>query len=120
MSSADGEKTTDRITGYHAHVYFDETTEAAAAALRDGIDRRFDTELGRWHRKPVGPHPAWMYQVAFAPAQFAALVPYLALNRSGLSVLIHPNTGDALADHLDHALWLGEPLTLDPEPLKRT
>ncbi|MDH3703198.1 MAG: DOPA 4,5-dioxygenase family protein [Alphaproteobacteria bacterium] len=119
MIAADGEKTTDMITGYHAHVYFDAASEPAAATLRDAIDRKFDTELGRWHRKPVGPHPAWMYQVAFAPAQFAELVPYLALNRSGLSVLVHPMTGDALADHLDHALWLGEPLTLDPEPLKR-
>ena len=119
MNSADGEKTTDTITGYHAHVYFDAASEAQAAVLRDAIGAHFDVELGRWHHKPVGPHPAWMYQVAFAPAQFAELVPYLALNRAGLSVLVHPMTGDALADHLDHALWLGEPLTLDPEPLKR-
>ncbi len=119
MSSANGEKTTDTITGYHAHVYFDAATEPAAAALRDAIDGQFDAELGRWHRKPVGPHPAWMYQIAFAPAQFAELVPYLALNRAGLSVLVHPMTGDAVADHLEHALWLGAPLTLDPEPLKR-
>jgi aromatic ring-cleaving dioxygenase len=34
------------------------------------------------------------------------------LNRAGLSVLIHPNTGRARDDHLLHALWLGTPLAV--------
>lgn len=112
-------KETDRISGYHAHVYFDAATEPAAAALRDALDRRYDVVLGRWHRKPVGPHSAWMYQVAFAPDQFPVVVPFLALNHGSLSVLIHPESGDALADHFDHALWLGTPLPLDPAPLRK-
>jgi DOPA 4,5-dioxygenase len=107
------------ITGYHAHVYFDPDTEAAAAALRDGLEARFDVTLGRWHHKPVGPHTAWMYQVAFGVEQFPVVVPFLALNHGPLSILIHPMSGDAVADHFDHALWLGTPLALDAGPLRK-
>ena len=60
----------------------------------------------------VGPHSAAMYQVAFDVAQFAALVPWLALNREDLSVLVHPDTLAPRADHLCHALWLGTPLAI--------
>ena len=35
------------------------------------------------------------------------------LNRDGLTVFVHPGTGDDLADHRDHALWLGEKLELN-------
>jgi DOPA 4,5-dioxygenase len=107
------------ITGYHAHVYFDRDTEAAAAALRDGLEKRFEVALGRWHHKPVGPHTAWMYQVAFGIDQFPMVVPFLALNHGPLSVLIHPMSGDAVADHFEHALWLGTPRALDAGPLRK-
>ncbi len=100
------------ITGWHAHVYYDPaTTRAAAATVREGIATGFpDAVLGRWHDVQVGPHTAAMYQVAFAPALFPSLVPWLALHRAGLSVLVHPETGRQRADHTDHALWLGPPL----------
>ena len=37
------------------------------------------------------------------------------LNRDGLTILLHAGTGDASADHTDHAVWLGGtlPLRLD-------
>ena len=44
-----------------------------------------------------------MYQVAFSPEEFARFVPWLMLNRGGLDVLVHPQTGDAYADHTEHA-----------------
>jgi DOPA 4,5-dioxygenase len=111
---------TDRVTGYHAHVYYhDQASRAAAAELREAIAARFAVALGRWHDAPVGPHRAPMYQVAFAPALFSAFVPWLALNHRGLSVLIHPETGDDPTDHSEFALWLGEKLPLDIEFLRR-
>ena len=112
-------KETTEIRGYHAHVYFDASTEPAAAALRDALDARFDVTLGRWHHKPVGPHTAWMYQVAFTVEQFPVVVPFLALNHGPLSVLVHPQGSDAVADHLDHAMWLGTPLPLNAAVLKK-
>jgi DOPA 4,5-dioxygenase len=112
-------KEPDLIRGYHAHVYFDAHTEEAAAALRAGLEERFDLAFGRWHHKPVGPHTAPMYQVAFGADRFAEVVPFLALNHGPLSVLLHPVTEDAVADHFDHALWLGTQLPLDAAPLRR-
>jgi DOPA 4,5-dioxygenase len=107
-----------RIVSWHAHVYYDPaTTRAVAQRVRDGIARRFRVQLGRWHDIPVGPHVAAMYQVAFDVDLFAALVPWLALHREGLSVLVHPNTLAPRADHLVHALWLGPSLPLKPEVL---
>ena len=106
------------IIGYHAHVYYDAASRPAAEALRAAIEATFDVRLGRWHDRPVGPHPRWSYQIAFPPALFAALVPWLALNRGGLTVFVHPDTGDALPDHRDHAIWLGEKAELNLAALK--
>ncbi|MDP6573188.1 MAG: DOPA 4,5-dioxygenase family protein [Rhodospirillales bacterium] len=105
------------ISGYHAHVYYDATTKEAAGRLREAIDGRFRMTLGRRHDRPVGPHPRWSYQIAFASELFAEVVPWLALNRGDLVVFIHPITGDDLADHRDYALWLGAKLDLDLDVL---
>jgi len=101
------------ISGYHAHVYYDAATRDVAARVRDGLGARFDVRLGRWHDRPVGPHPVSMYQVAFAVEAFPQIVPWLMLNREGLRVLVHPETGDDLADHTVHAAWLGGELPLN-------
>ena len=109
------------ITGYHAHVYYDSvTTKRAAEAVRAGIAAGgFAARLGSWHDEAVGPHTVGMYQVVFPVAEFARLVPWLALNRRDLSVLVHPETGDDYTDHSRFALWLGQPLPLDLSRLKR-
>jgi aromatic ring-cleaving dioxygenase len=107
------------IHGYHTHVYYDPESRDAAAQLRDELERNFAVELGRWLDEPVGPHPQAMYQVKFAPAEFARIVPWLMLNRGGLTILVHPETGDDYADHAFHALWLGEKLSLRLDVLRR-
>jgi DOPA 4,5-dioxygenase len=106
------------IRSWHAHVYFDGPVQReAAAALRDGIAQRFEVQLGRWHDTPVGPHTRPMYMVAFHPALFAELVPFLAINRQGLDVLVHPNTLAPRADHLHHSVWLGQRLPINEATL---
>ncbi len=105
------------ITGYHAHIYYDDASRETAAYVREALGARFEVKLGRWHDSPVGPHPVPMYQVAFDADQFDRVVPWLMLNRSGLVVFVHPRTGDDLADHSDHALWLGGKLDLDLDGL---
>jgi len=108
-----------RIRLYHAHVYYDPASRERAALLRERLAAAFpDARLGRWHDVPVGPHPAAMYQVAFAVERFAALLPFLMLNRDGLTVLVHPETGDDYADHSRHAAWLGAVLKLRLEVLR--
>jgi DOPA 4,5-dioxygenase len=108
----------DGIAGYHAHVYYDQASKAAAEALREKVAALFDVELGRWHDAPVGPHPCGSYQIAFSPQLFASLVPWLALNRGDLTVFVHPNTGEALADHSAHVIWLGESRALNLDALR--
>jgi len=97
------------VQSWHAHVYFDGDTRDAAWALRGRIEAAFGAriEMGRFHERPVGPHPCWSYQVAFAPAELAPLLTWLALHHAGLDVFLHPNTGDALRDHRDRAVWVG-------------
>jgi DOPA 4,5-dioxygenase len=104
---------TEDIKDFHVHVYFDPDTRDEAATVRAAIEAGSDVQMGRWHDKPVGPHPKSMYQVAFEHAEYATLVPWLMLNHGTLDVLIHPNTGDDVPDHRDFALWLGNKLPLN-------
>ena len=108
----------ETIREYHAHIYYDAGTRRAAAELRADLSEHFDVILGRWRDEPVGPHPVAMYQVAFEPAVFAEFVPWLMLNRRGLTILVHPDTGHDVPDHEDHPLWLGEKLDLDIDKLR--
>lgn len=101
------------VEGYHAHVYFDAQTIDQARALCEEATQRFGLKMGRVHEKPVGPHPDWSCQLAFEHAQLADVVRWLALNRKGLGVLLHPLTGDDLADHTEHAIWMGAVRDLD-------
>jgi aromatic ring-cleaving dioxygenase len=116
---SDASANPDRITGYHAHIYYAPETRPTAAGLRAAIGERFQARIGGWHDEPVGPHPVSMYQVAFAGEEFAGLVPWLMLNREELNVLVHPLTGDSVADHTRFAVWLGTPLSLRLDVLRR-
>ncbi|MEI9887603.1 MAG: DOPA 4,5-dioxygenase family protein [Rhizomicrobium sp.] len=100
------------IEGFHAHIYYTPETKPVAARLREAIGAMFTVTLGRWHDALVGPHGQPMYQVAFARPEFPRLVPWLMLNREGLSILVHPLTGDDYEDHATHSLWLGPPVLL--------
>ena len=107
------------VASFHAHVYFDGPAQRdAALALREQIAQRFAVALGRVHDVPIGPHARAMYQVAFDVQSFGKIVPWLMLNRQGLTVLVHTNTRNERADHLSHALWMGEVLAIvGPEHL---
>lgn len=101
------------ITGYHAHVYFDEKTQETARQICEEATRLFPVKMGRVHSKNVGPHPRWSCQLAFGPEAFDRVIPWLMLDRQGLTIFTHPETGDHLADHRDRAIWMGEMLDLD-------
>ena len=103
------------IESWHAHVYFEAASRDAAWALREliGTELADRIEMGRFHERPVGPHPMWSYQLAFSPADFPWVLSWLALNHGTLDVFIHPNSGDELRDHRDCALWLGKSYALN-------
>jgi aromatic ring-cleaving dioxygenase len=109
------------ITDYHAHIYYDPTrTRGNAERLRERVAKTFpQAKLGRWHDELVGPHPQSMYQIAFPVGMIGAFVPWLMLNRDGLTILLHPETGDDLTDHTAHAAWFGAVLPLRLEAFKK-
>ena len=102
------------IAEYHAHVYYDpQATRDRAELLRARVAAEFPlATLGRWHDELVGPHTQSMYQIAFPASELASFLPWLMLNRDGLSVLLHPETGNDYRDHSAYAAWLGAPLPL--------
>ncbi|WP_213954173.1 MULTISPECIES: DOPA 4,5-dioxygenase family protein [unclassified Variovorax] len=103
------------IESWHAHVYFDASTRDAGWTLRETIEKELAgrMEMGRFHEKPVGPHPMWSYQLAIPAADFSLVIGWLALNHGALDVFVHPNTGDDLRDHRDRAMWLGKSYVLN-------
>ena len=111
-------KSIDTITGWHAHVYFDADQIDRATAVCEAASDRFDIPMGRMHSQPVGPHPTGSCQLSVPPEKFAEVTAWLALNRNGLTIFTHADTGDVMADHTDHVIWLGESQSLRLEVLK--
>ena len=101
------------VTGYHAHVYFDQDTMEQARELCEGARDRFDIPMGRMHPGPIGPHPEGSCQLTVAVEKFAEVIPWLSLNRAGLTILVHAETGQHVPDHTDYAMWMGSMPELD-------
>ena len=99
------------------HIYFtDGESKRKALSVQAGLKEAFPWL--RAHKpwdKPIGPHPQPMMEIDFdAPenaSQLQAVAGWLVREHGGLSVLVHPNTLDGgVADHTDHAIWIGPPL----------
>jgi aromatic ring-cleaving dioxygenase len=118
MPSSPTDPTT--IDDYHMHVYYDPENRDRAAQLREWVEERFTVRMGRWHDVPVGPHPTPMYQIQFATDVFPTLVPFVMMNRMGLTVLLHPQSGRPRDDHTINAVWMGALLPLKTETLRET
>ena len=110
------------IAHYHAHIYYDPAnSRGRAERLRQRVAKDFPkAKLGRWHDELVGPHTQSMYQIAFSNGMLASFLPWLMLNRDGLIILLHPETGDDYRDHTAHAVWFGAVLPLRLEALQNT
>ena len=102
------------IREFHAHIYFDPPELESAKALAAAARQRFAIRVGHFHLRPVGPHPRGSCQLTVPAELFGELAAWLALNRGSLTVFAHAATGDDLADHSRHVIWIGpsEPLDL--------
>ena len=102
------------IRDFHAHIYFDPEQVAEAQAVAAAARERFGVSVGHFHTRPVGPHPRGSVQLTVLPDQFGEFAAWAALNRGGLTIFAHAETGDDLADHTRHVIWFGpsEPLDL--------
>lgn len=105
---------------YHAHVYYTPEKSTWAKAFREKIARsKFEhLVVGKMHDHPVGPHTQGMFQIIVDDSiDFKEVVQMFLLDRGGLSVLFHANTGDALEDHTVNCFWMGTPVPLDTSRL---
>ncbi|KAK3998372.1 DOPA 4,5-dioxygenase [Cladorrhinum sp. PSN332] len=117
---------TGRRGGFDVHIYYFQNNPEQtkyARQLWERIRREFpELRVYTFWDRPIGPHPVAMFEVnVFTPAQFGAFIPWLAIWRGPLSVLVHPNTTEEdvhelereLKNHTERAIWLGERIPLD-------
>jgi len=103
---------------YHAHVYYTAETRKTARSLCERAADEFGIVMGRMHDQPVGPHPMASCQLAFGAAKFGDVIPWLMRHRDGLTIFVHGESGDMIADHTLHVMWLGNALPLNLDGLK--
>ncbi len=106
------------MTEFHAHIYFDEETLNTAKEIIYLADQFDFIQIGTIHERLVGPHPMWSCQLLFKREHLNTMIPWLMNNRKSLKVFLHPLSGDDLADHTIHAMWLGEPVKLSLDIFK--
>ncbi|WP_282093386.1 DOPA 4,5-dioxygenase family protein [Epibacterium ulvae] len=107
--------TQSTITGFHAHIYFEQSSTEAARTLCEQAAERFGVAMGQLHTRPVGPHPMPSCQLDCSPQKFGELLPWLLENRGDLIVFCHAQSGDHLTDHTRNIFWLGEVQSLNLE-----
>jgi len=102
------------IESYDVHIYFEKGTDwvkadAIASALLEAIPQAkgpFQVKAG------MGPHTLPNVEVAIPPESLSKALTLLQLNNPGLSILVHPHTGDEILDHTALANWVGKPVPL--------
>jgi aromatic ring-cleaving dioxygenase len=101
------------IRDFHAHIYYDPGQVEQAKQLAAAAQARFPIAVGHFHLRPVGPHPRGSVQLTVPAHRFGDVAQFLALNRAGLTVFAHAETGNDLADHSEHVIWFGPSEELD-------
>jgi aromatic ring-cleaving dioxygenase len=101
------------IRGFHAHIYYDPEQVDRARALAAAAQDRFAIAVGHFHLRPVGPHPRGSCQLTVPRELFGDVAQWLTLNRGGLTIFAHADTGNDLPDHTDHVIWFGPSEALD-------
>jgi len=104
---------------FDIHFYFTEETSESALQIRKKLSEKFAflTFYDPWY-KPVGPHKQPMWEADFSKTlnlneDLGSVIIWLMENRGSHSILIHPHTGNSLADHTIHPIWLGDKLELN-------
>jgi DOPA 4,5-dioxygenase len=101
------------VRNYHAHIYFDADELELARTLAEQARAAFGAAVGRFHERPVGPHPRGSCQLTLTSEEFGRFATWASLNRGDLTIFAHANTGDDLADHTKYVVWFGPSETLN-------
>ncbi|MGB9154009.1 MAG: DOPA 4,5-dioxygenase family protein [Alphaproteobacteria bacterium] len=113
------------VNSYHIHVYFQEkhASEPKAEVLARYIGEKFATDVVSVSRTDAGgPHLQPNWAIKIKTAGFSNIIPWLHINgenSGGLSILVHPQTGNKRSDHLFHSLWLGTPIGINENHYNR-
>jgi len=108
-----GADTVTKINNFHVHVYYDPHSFEVARELCETLAQQFELPMGYMHQRPVGPHPDWSCQLTVSNTRIGEVISYLSINRQGLNIFVHPDTGQDLEDHRDRAIWIGSERPLD-------
>lgn len=108
---------------FHSHVYYTEETKEKAIEVHHKISEKFLKEGSSIELTPLidrclGPHTLWMFEFNFNSDLFVDAFSFLCEHRNGLSILIHPLSGNAILDHTDYAMFLGRKEALNLRVLK--
>jgi DOPA 4,5-dioxygenase len=100
---------------HHIHPYFTAENKEKAVDIYNSVKENFPSlHLGRIHDNPVGPHPAGSFQITIPPEVFEDIKEFLTENGHGLTMLIHPLTGDDIKDHSEQNIdWIGSPVKIN-------
>ena len=114
--------------GFDVHAVFESAQRPHAVAVYERFMAFVETQQISHLRplvfdEPVGPWPSPMWQVLLPQSErvqqdLKTCLEWLIQHRDGLSIMVHPNTerqgqqGGMVADHTDHAQWLGPSLPL--------
>jgi len=107
----------NRIVSWHFHIYYDLAEIDKARWLRERIAAKFRVAIYPVEEGAGGPHPKPNLEIQVSRDEFPKILPWLALNRQGLSVHVHPRSEDLIGDHVAWPLWLGKPVRLIEEEL---
>ena len=104
-----------KVSEYHIHIYTrDGWEDFLATALAGELQERFPGQVSAAHKVgKVGPHTLDNTEVDIKPEAFGDVVRFLQMNAQGMSILIHPRTGDEFFDHKQAAMWIGEPVAFN-------
>ncbi|MCJ8276692.1 MAG: DOPA 4,5-dioxygenase family protein [Bdellovibrionales bacterium] len=103
------------IKWYHFHIYFEDKDLETLHPILEKLKEVQGLRIGHAHRRPVGPHPVGSCQVTVPSHLFEPTLQWFMRERNGLSLFIHPVSGDDYSDHTDHVVWLGKPYKLNIE-----
>ena len=98
-----------KFSVFHSHIYFNKETYSKAQNFHEDFKKlKIPKQLSEMHQHLMGPHPFWMFEVDFKTENFLEIIEFMQKHRNGLSILVHPLSGNALLDHTDYAMFLGQ------------
>jgi aromatic ring-cleaving dioxygenase len=102
------------IESYDIHIYFEKGTDwVKADGLANALIEAIPQAGGPHQVKAgMGPHLLPNVEVTIPPEALSKALTLLQLNNPGLSILVHPHTGDEIQDHTTLANWVGKPVPL--------